>query len=33
MALFSFFTKEHKDDLDKGLEKTKEGFFSKLRVP
>ena len=30
MGLFSFFTKEHKDDLDKGLEKTKEGFFSKL---
>jgi fused signal recognition particle receptor len=30
MALFGFFTKEHKDDLDKGLEKTKEGFFSKL---
>ncbi len=30
MGLFSFFTKEHKEDLDKGLEKTKEGFFSKL---
>jgi len=30
MGLFSFFTKEHKDDLDKGLEKTKEGFFSKI---
>lgn len=30
MGLFSFFTKEHKQDLDKGLEKTKEGFFSKL---
>lgn len=30
MGIFSFFTKEHKDDLDKGLEKTKEGFFSKL---
>ena len=30
MGLFSFFTKEKKDDLDKGLEKTKEGFFSKL---
>jgi fused signal recognition particle receptor len=30
MGLFNFFTKEHKDDLDKGLEKTKEGFFSKL---
>ncbi|MDB5281848.1 MAG: ftsY, partial [Bacteroidota bacterium] len=30
MGLFSFFTKEKKDDLDKGLEKTKQGFFSKL---
>lgn len=30
MALFSFFTKEHKEDLDKGLEKTKQGFFSKV---
>ena len=30
MGLLSFFTKEKKDDLDKGLEKTKEGFFSKI---
>lgn len=30
MGLFSFFTKEKKDDLDKGLEKTKEGIFSKI---
>lgn len=30
MGIFSFFTKEKKDDLDKGLEKTKEGFFSKI---
>lgn len=30
MGLFDFFTKEKKDDLDKGLEKTKEGFFSKI---
>lgn len=30
MGLFSFFTKEKKETLDKGLEKTKEGFFSKL---
>lgn len=30
MGLFDFFTKEHKEDLDKGLEKTKTGFFSKL---
>jgi fused signal recognition particle receptor len=30
MALFGFFTKQHKEDLDKGLEKTKEGFFSKI---
>jgi fused signal recognition particle receptor len=25
-----FFSKEKKEDLDKGLEKTKEGFFGKL---
>lgn len=30
MGLLSFFTKEHKEDLDRGLQKTKEGFFSKL---
>ena len=30
MGLFSFFTKEKKEDLDKGLEKTKDGFFSKI---
>lgn len=30
MALFKFFSKEKKEDLDKGLEKTKEGFFSKI---
>ncbi len=30
MGLFGFFTKEKKDDLEKGLEKTKEGFLSKL---
>ncbi|HLP20993.1 MAG TPA: signal recognition particle-docking protein FtsY, partial [Chitinophagales bacterium] len=30
MGLFSFFTKEKKEDLDKGLEKTSEGFFSKI---
>lgn len=30
MALFKFFNKEKRDDLDKGLEKTKENFFSKL---
>lgn len=31
MSLFSkFFTKEKEADLDKGLEKTKEGFFSKI---
>ena len=30
MGLFSFFTKEHKEDLDKGLEKTKSSFFSRL---
>ncbi len=30
MGFFSFFTKEKKEDLDKGLEKTKESFFSKI---
>lgn len=30
MGLFSFFTKEKKESLDKGLEKTKESVFSKI---
>jgi fused signal recognition particle receptor len=30
MGLFSFFSKEKKERLDQGLEKTKEGFFSKI---
>ena len=31
MALFNFFSKkDNKKDLDKGLEKTKQGVFSKL---
>lgn len=30
MGLFSFFSKDKKQDLDKGLEKTKESFFSKI---
>src|SRR5580765_1307691 len=30
MALFKFFSKEKKEDLDKGLEKTKESFFSRM---
>lgn len=30
MGIFSIFSKEKKETLDKGLEKTKEGFFSKL---
>jgi fused signal recognition particle receptor len=30
MALFNFFSKEKKETLDKGLEKTKESMFSKL---
>ncbi|HEY8400697.1 MAG TPA: signal recognition particle-docking protein FtsY [Cytophagaceae bacterium] len=30
MALFNFFSKEKKEDLDKGLQKTNESFFSKL---
>lgn len=30
MGLFNFFSKEKKETLNKGLAKTKEGFFSKL---
>lgn len=30
MALFKFFNKDNKEDLDKGLEKTKNNFFTKL---
>jgi fused signal recognition particle receptor len=30
MGLFDFFSKEKKESLDKGLEKTKDTFFSKL---
>ena len=30
MALFGLFSKEKKENLDKGLEKTKDNFFSKL---
>ena len=30
MGLFSLFSREKKESLDKGLEKTKEGFFSKI---
>jgi fused signal recognition particle receptor len=30
MGLFDFFTKEKQEDLDKGLEKTKDNFFSKI---
>ncbi|QJD78095.1 signal recognition particle-docking protein FtsY [Spirosoma rhododendri] len=30
MALFGFFSKEKKETLDKGLEKSKDSFFSKL---
>ena len=30
MGFFSFFTKEKKDTLDKGLSKTKENIFSKI---
>ena len=30
MGFFSFFSKEKKETLDKGLEKTKESFFGKL---
>ena len=30
MGLFGFFSKEKKESLDKGLEKTRESFFSKI---
>jgi fused signal recognition particle receptor len=30
MAFFNFFSKEKKESLDKGLEKTKQGFMSRL---
>lgn len=30
MGLFSFFTKDKKENLDKGLEKTREGIFTKI---
>ena len=30
MGIFGFFSKDKKDKLDKGLEKTKENVFSKL---
>jgi fused signal recognition particle receptor len=30
MGIFSFFSKEKKESLDKGLEKTRENFFTKL---
>jgi fused signal recognition particle receptor len=30
MGIFSFFSKENKEKLDEGLNKTREGFFSKL---
>jgi fused signal recognition particle receptor len=30
MGIFSFFSKEKKESLDKGLEKTKDSFFSKI---
>lgn len=31
MGFFKLFSKEKKETLDKGLEKTKEGFFSKVK--
>ena len=30
MGLFSFFSREKKETLNKGLDKTKQNFFSKL---
>ena len=31
MGFFNFFSKEKKETLDKGLEKTKQGLFDKLK--
>ena len=31
MGFFNFFSKEKKETLDKGLEKTKQGFFDKIK--
>ncbi|HBJ76429.1 MAG TPA: signal recognition particle-docking protein FtsY, partial [Porphyromonadaceae bacterium] len=31
MGIFGFFNKHKKETLDKGLKKTKEGFFDKLK--
>ena len=31
MGFFSFFSKDKKETLDKGLEKTKQGFFEKIK--
>ena len=31
MGIFSFFTKEKKETLDNGLQKTKQGFFDKIK--
>ena len=31
MGLFDIFSKNKQEDLDKGLEKTKTGFFDKLK--
>ena len=31
MGIFNFFSKEKKETLDKGLEKTKKGLFDKLK--
>ena len=30
MGIFSFFTRDKKESLDKGLEKTKQGLFAKI---
>ncbi|HLP13401.1 MAG TPA: signal recognition particle receptor subunit alpha, partial [Flavobacteriales bacterium] len=30
MGIFSFFSRDKKESLDKGLEKTKQGFFAKI---
>ncbi|MDO5396098.1 MAG: signal recognition particle receptor subunit alpha, partial [Bacteroidales bacterium] len=31
MGFFKFFSKEKKETLDRGLEKTKQGFFDKIK--
>ncbi len=33
MGFFNFFSREKKETLDKGLEKTQRGLFDRLHMP